>query len=169
MRHSTHPPALLWPTRLFQLRSYWHFDIIRKLPCELKIPLSWFYIKYITHLLLIICEMIAALVCTACNLSQFWNSSCTILFPNTILNYDFSSLNKFWISERPLVKSSVFTDCTFHYSKDNTGHNCWNAWEVFLPFPFNVDLEDVYAQVKAWKKHWGKEREAMLVFTRRIS
>ena len=25
------------------------------------------------------------------------------------------------------------------------GHNCWNACEVFLPFSFNVDLEDVYA------------------------
>ena len=36
------------------------------------------------------------------------------------------------------------------------GHNYWDACEVFLPFPFNVDLEDVYAQVNAWNQHWGK-------------
>ena len=49
---------------------------------------------------------------------------CTIYFlPNTILNCDFSSLNSCYISQRPLLKSSVFRDCTFHYSKDNPGHN----------------------------------------------
>ena len=36
-------------------------------------------------------------------------------------------------------------------------HNCWNTCEVFLRFPFNVDLEDVYAQdeVNSWNQHWG--------------
>ena len=44
-------------------------------------------------------------------------------FPNTILICDFSSLNSCYISQRPLLKSSVFRDCTFHYSNDNPGHN----------------------------------------------
>ena len=28
--------------------------------------------------------------------------------------------------------------------------------ELFLRFPFNADLEDVYAQVNSWNQHWGK-------------
>ena len=41
------------------------------------------------------------------------------------------------------------------------GHNCWNSYEVFLPFPFNIDLIDIYAQANAWNQHWRKGREAI--------
>ena len=30
--------------------------------------------------------------------------------------------------------------------------NCWNACQVFLLLPFNVDVEDVYAQPNAWNQ-----------------
>ena len=52
---------------------------------------------------------------------------------------------------------------------NNSGHNCWNACELFLPFPFNVDLEDIYGQVNAWNQNWGKGREAKSVNYERLS
>ena len=30
-----------------------------------------------------------------------------------------------------------------------------------VPFPFNVDFEDVYAQENAWNQHFGKGREVL--------
>ena len=46
--------------------------------------------------------------------------------------------------------------CNYERALLCPGHNCWNACEVFLPFPFNVDLADVYTQVNSWNQHWGK-------------
>ena len=48
-------------------------------------------------------------------------------------------------------------------------HNCWNSYKVFLPFPFNIDLIDIYAQANAWNQHWRKGREAICVFMKWLS
>ena len=34
--------------------------------------------------------------------------------------------------------------------------------ELFLRFPFNADLEDVYAQANSWNQHWGKGEKQYL-------
>ena len=46
---------------------------------------------------------------------------------------------------------------------------CWNTCEFLLPFPFNVDFEEVYAQANLWNQHWGKERKATHIFVEPLS
>ena len=46
------------------------------------------------------------------------------------------------------------------------GHNCWNSYEVFLPFfsfPFNIDLIDIYTQANAWHQQGEGEGSDMCI------